>query len=142
DLTFFTAATTLTAGPPSGDLTHAPVSDSAFQAFANQPGNGVVVAPPGVPIGINQVVQTTFNLSGAADVPFSFSLRLTGQAGASVDLFDTAQLSFNLPPGVSVTTDGGFASAVPEPTSLPLVALGGTLLVLLTVRRRVKRRRA
>jgi hypothetical protein len=75
---------------------------------------------------------------------FTFDLRITGSNGAAVDFFDPAQVSFDLPPGVSVTSAGGFfqsgdLSSVPEPSTLALlgIALGTAGL---TAARRVRER--
>jgi hypothetical protein len=87
----------------------------------------------GVPFPIDLIVQNNFRVSGTAanpdDVFFQFELAATGINGVSLDLSHTAQLSFVLSPGVSVTTDGGFAQgfgtqAVPEPSSLLLFGAG------------------
>jgi hypothetical protein len=85
-------------------------------------------------------VEKTFTVDGTLAVPdmrdFVFSVSATGIGGASLNLFDTAQVFAILPPGVSVVTDGGFsaeggAPAVPEPGTLFVLATGlaGTIAV-------------
>lgn len=70
-------------------------------------------------------------------VPFGISYELVAKAGGvgAVDFSSTAWLSFDLPPGTSVSSEAGyFQSAVPEP-ALPAM-MGAGLLVLIFLRRR------
>ena len=74
------------------------------------------------------------------DTPFSlsYSLRADVSQGTTFDLFNTGNLSFILPAGVSITSMGGYTTAVPEPVSAWL--LGSGLLVIfgvLKVRRKI-----
>jgi hypothetical protein len=95
--------------------------------FANMPLPGFSVPIANVPFFIDLVVEDTISVSGTLDVPFNFVLQATGVNGASLNVFDTAQLSFVLPPGASVSTDGGFFQSgpvAPEPSSLLLLATG------------------
>ena len=114
-----------------GNRTH-----NATAQFANMPLQGYTVPIANVPFLIDLVVEDTFSVSGTLanpdSVSFDFLLAASGVGGASLNLSDTAQLSFVLPPGVDVNTDGGFyqsGSAVPEPSSL--VSLGTGFACLL-----------
>ncbi|MBI5196004.1 MAG: PEP-CTERM sorting domain-containing protein, partial [Nitrospirae bacterium] len=48
--------------------------------------------------------------------------------GGSSDFFNTAAISFNLPPGTWITSDGGYTQGgqapVPEPSTLLLLGSG------------------
>jgi hypothetical protein len=129
DLEYVTVATNLNSSEEAlpGSVPH----DQA--QFANKPLGGYTVPTLGVPFPIDLVVQKTFSVSGTAANPddehFTFELLATGYNRVSLDVSHTAQLSFVLPPGVSVTTDGGFSqgfgtSAVPEPSSFLLLGAG------------------
>jgi hypothetical protein len=77
----------------------------------------------------------------------AFDLRLSGGNGAALDFSHTAQVTFDLPPGVTVTSDGGFfqsgePSSVPEPSSLALLAVGVVTAGLTAARRRRARQTA
>lgn len=72
-----------------------------------------------------------------AGTPFGISYELAAKAGGvgAVDFSSTAWLSFDLPPGTSVSSQAGyFQSAVPEP-ALPGL-MGAGVLVLIFLRRR------
>jgi len=81
----------------------------------------------------------TFSVTGTATVPddlvLDFTLYVGAADGASLDLSNTAQLVFDLGPGISVTSDGGFSqsnqgAAVPEPSSLAMVLTGAAAIFL------------
>jgi hypothetical protein len=67
-------------------------------------------------------------------------MRLAPSEGAQFDFLDTAQLVIDLPPGVSVTSDGGFfaqgASIVPEPSTWAMMLIGFAGLAVMGYRRR------
>lgn len=59
--------------------------------------------------------------------PLVYFLRLDTRNIDQLDFFSTAELTFDLPEGVTVTSVGGFTSrqtAVAEPSSVLLVSLG------------------
>ena len=121
-----------------GNRTH-----NATAQFANMPLQGYTVPIANVPFLIDLVVEDTFRVSGTLAKPdslsFDFLLAASGVGGASLNLSDTAQLSFVLPPGVDVNTDGGFSqsgSAVPEPSSLVLLGTGFACLLGYSRRRK------
>ena len=63
-----------------------------------------------------------------ASIPISLSMGSFSRNGMDTDY--TATTSLDLPNGVLLTSDSGvFASAVPEPASLSLLALGGIALL-------------
>jgi hypothetical protein len=116
---------------------------NATAQFANMPLQGYTVPIANVPFLIDLVVEDTFRVSGTLAKPdslsFDFLLAASGVGGASLNLSDTAQLSFVLPPGVDVNTDGGFSqsgSAVPEPSSLVLLGTGFACLLGYSRRRK------
>ena len=116
---------------------------NATAQFANMPLQGYTVPIANVPFLIDLVVEDTFRVSGTLAKPdslsFDFLLAASGVGGASLNLSDTAQLSFVLPPGVDVNTDGGFSqsgSAVPEPSSVVLLGTGFACLLGYSRRRK------
>jgi hypothetical protein len=110
---------------------------------------------------VTEATVPVSRMAGKMDVmlPFFFHFQATAGNGAVVQMggtetilppavstadlsaldFQGVQMSFILPPGASVTTDGGFiqTGSVPEPSTLLLGALGGTLMVLSDVLRRM-----
>ncbi len=83
-----------------------------------------------------------FTLAPGAVLRVLFSLQVgalgSGNWGALVDATQSAQLSMQLPQGVTVISDQPLAwiSAVPEPASAALLAIGLTILALAATRRR------
>jgi hypothetical protein len=102
------------------------VNDPAFQGLPNYS-----LPLLGVPFTIHQIVDTTFDVKDGDARTFLFELQASGAGGSTMNLSDTTQLSFILPPGVSVRTDGGFVqAAVPEPSSLVLIVTGAAAALL------------
>jgi hypothetical protein len=103
-------------------------------ALTTTPGDaslpGVTLVDPGtIPVDLS----TDFIVDPSkGPFEFSFDLRLSGGNGAALDFAHTAEVTFDLPPGITVTSLGGFqspATAVPEPRSIlslavALVSLG------------------
>ena len=117
---------------------------TATGKFSNHPLEGYTLEFPNETFGIDLQVEKTFVVDGTLAVPdmrdFIFSLSATGIGGASLNLFDTAQVFAILPPGVSVVTDGGFSAvggtpAVPEPSSMALLASAALFLAPMLRRR-------
>jgi len=78
--------------------------------------------------------QSTFSESAGSTFNVFYNLSAQVAAGSSIDLYDPGQLSFTLPDGYSIDSEGGFQypvppSAVPEPASFGLV--GAVVAVLL-----------
>jgi hypothetical protein len=97
-------------------------------AFTTSPGSalqGIPLVPPGT---LNVSLSADFSFAvtpGNLSRDLTFDLRLSGGNGASLDFSHTAQVIFDLPPGVTVTSDGGFVGApVPEPSGVCLAGLG------------------
>jgi hypothetical protein len=101
-------------------------------ALTTSPGDanlpGVTLVEPGtIPVDLS----TDFMVDPSkGPFEYTFDLRLSGGNGAALDFAHTAEVTFDLPPGVTVTSLGGFqsATAVPEPPSIRL--LGVVLVVL------------
>ena len=102
-----------------------------FQADNNAPEDQVFPISLSARINFNATVGTAF--------PLYYFLRLdTRGGGTTFDFLSTARLSFDLPPGVSVTSTGGFT--VPEPGTRTLLAIGLlSVSALGRVRRKLKR---
>jgi hypothetical protein len=120
-------ATIIVGAPPgSGIKLFDQVSLTTSPGDAGLP--GVTLVDPGtIPVDLS----TDFVINPAnGPMEFSFDLRLSGVNGAALDVAHTAEVTFDLPPGVTVTSLGGFqgATAVPEPAS---ILLAGVALVLL-----------
>ena len=96
-----------------------------------------------VPNGYTLVQPGTYSITATSTFDVSFSgtqgRQLTSEmflyalGGASLDFFMTARISFDLPQGTSMISDGGFfqTSSVPEPaivvlvlSGLPVIAVG------------------
>jgi hypothetical protein len=98
---------------------------------------------PGVPFDIPLFLPVPFQIP-ASTVPITVSrpvtiqLRMEGSGDVMFDTLDGVTFSFpTLPPGVTVTSDFGFSqSAVPEPGSFALVAVGLAGVLVLRLRGR------
>ncbi len=77
----------------------------------------------------------SYTWTQATNVPFGvyYSMNLDAYSGSSIDLTDPGTLSFNLPAGYSLTSEGGYSqgvvTATPEPRTL--AALLTALLAIL-----------
>jgi hypothetical protein len=116
---------------PGGGLTGTLFDQVALTSSPGTALTGIPLVGPGsYPIGLT----TDFSFDVDPNDPstlsrdFTFDLRITGSNGVALDLFHTAQVSFDLPPGVTVTSEGGFfqsgPTSVPEPSTLTLLAIG------------------
>jgi hypothetical protein len=108
-------------------------------SVSTNPGSTLQI-PPNVPFPIHQEADFTFDVTGGQANDLFIELQLTGIGGAAMDFAHTVQLSFDLPPGVSVSTDGGFfqagAPTVPEPSGLILLGSGAAAVLLVDALRR------
>ena len=82
-----------------------------------------------------QFLELDVKFTSKTGVPFrmTYGMNASVYSGSMIDLTDPGTLDFVLPAGYSITSAGGFSSAVPEPTTIVLVALG---LVPVLLRRR------
>jgi hypothetical protein len=121
----------VTVNSPGGGLTGTLFDQVALTSSPGTALTGIPLVGPGsYPIRLT----TDFSFDVDPNNPltlsreFTFDLRITGSNGVALDLFHTAQVSFDLPPGVTVTSDGGFfesgSTSVPEPSTLTLFAIG------------------
>jgi PEP-CTERM motif len=129
-------------GNVASQLTVNPRVDHHDLIFTTSSSPGDIPVTPNVVFPIEEVSQ--LSLLAQSDIPFSVDagLTLNGEGGASFDFLSTAQLSFDLPPGATVTSDSGFFQAgpavgTPEPASLTLASLGVMGLVGYGWRRRM-----
>jgi hypothetical protein len=92
--------------------------------------NGYTLVQPGTyPVSESSTFNVAF--SGNQGTQLTFVMSLYGVGGVSLDFFSTAQISFDLPPGTSITSDGGFvqSASVPEPSTIVLVLSGLPIIV-------------
>jgi hypothetical protein len=85
--------------------------------------------------------SVTFNAAVGTPFTLDYSLRLDAALGGNLDFLSTGALSFNLPPGITISSAAGYpapAQVVPEPTTLVLLGAGfvGTAAVGWRRRRR------
>jgi hypothetical protein len=109
----------------SFDIAAASLSLSPFalatdtERFSNLPRPGFTTEFPNETFGVHLRVERTFAVDGTQAAPdqhdFEFLLLVTGSGGASMNLFDTAQGFAILPPGVTMTTNGGFQRSAARP---------------------------
>jgi hypothetical protein len=83
-----------------------------------------LVQPGSYPVSEISTFDVTFQGSQPLHLIFEMSLQAIG--GVSLDFSSTAHISFDLPPGTSVTSAGGFVqtASVPEPSSIVLILAG------------------
>jgi hypothetical protein len=114
-----------------------------FDRALLQAGNHVDAATP---FAVDLAANLGFVATVGTPFDFGYSLRIaagSGPGGAELDFLHTARLGFELPAGATITSVGGFGSAVtavPEPASLALVAAG--LVALMVGRPSVRRARS
>jgi hypothetical protein len=94
------------------------------------------------PLCLQESADTTFPLAfdftqtrlvtNNTPLDFALEMQLFGAQGAQLDFLNTARLVFDLPPGASVTSIGGFSSVgtlpTPEPPSIMILATAILLL--------------
>ena len=123
-------------------------SDANAAILSLAPGNGgsgtanvsLTSNPNEVAFGYTLVQPGTYSITETStfDVMFSgslprhlmFEMSLYAVGGTSLDFFSTAQVSFDLPPGTSITSDGGFVqtASVPEPSAIVLLLSGAPMI--------------
>jgi hypothetical protein len=118
-------------------------SGSTGDAFAR--GTGEVPFVGGIDL------QTSLTFDVTIGVPFRLTYRLAANARnfSDIDMLGTGSLGFVLPQGYTISSLGGYSSlqptptpnpAVPEPSTLTLMVLGGAFVVRAVRRRRVQER--
>jgi hypothetical protein len=111
-------------------------------ALTTSPGaalQGIPLVMPGT-IPVDLLTDFSFKLDATLARDITFDLRISGGNGAALDFSHTAQVIFDLPPGVTVTSDGGFFESgpleTPEPSSIVSLGLALILLGAISWRRR------
>lgn len=90
---------------------------------------------PGFSIPVHRVGSITLNITEGNPFDLSYGLHTIGTYGGTSDFGATAAISFDLPAGTSITSDGGYTqTAVPVPPAVWL--FGSGLLGLIGVARR------
>jgi hypothetical protein len=93
-------------------------------------------------------LQTSVTFDVTIGTPFTMFYRLAAQARntSDIDMLNTGSLGFVLPQGYTISSLGGYSSlqptptpnpAVPEPSTLTLMGLGGAFVVRAVRRRRM-----
>jgi hypothetical protein len=94
-----------------------------FQADISAPENQVF------PIDLSASITFQANIGTA--FPLLYFLRLDTNHGTDFDFLSTAELRFDLPAGVTVSSEGGFMqAAVPEPSGWVLLGIGAMGLLV------------
>jgi len=104
-----------------------------YQGFSNPSGSSQVPLNTLVPISLT--TTDTFSVTVGTPFDLAYALRLDTNYGTQLDFLSTAQLSFTLPQGATISSQGGF-SVVPLPAAVWL--FGSGLLGLVGVARRKK----
>ncbi len=122
-------AAVLSLAPGNGGTGSANVSLTTNPNFAT---NGFTLVQPGT-YSITETSTFDVSFSGSQGRQLMSEMSLYALGGASLDFFATAKISFDLPEGTSMISDGGFfqSSSVPEPptsvlliSALPIIAVG------------------
>jgi len=95
-----------------------------FSTTPTLAGTALTIVPPGS-IAVHFDTFFTFLARDLQSRDLVLELQVAGISGAALDFSNTARLTFDLPPGTSVSTDGGFVQtgSVPEPSTMVLVLL-------------------
>jgi len=125
-----------------------PIAGESLTALVSFQGPALPISPFDKRVfqaGTNAPLDTSFPISLSASgsfteaigVPFQldYSLRLDTRDTTSLDFLSTANLGFNLPTGVTISSLGGF-TPVPEPATFWLTAYGLVVMTAVSSRRR------
>jgi hypothetical protein len=104
------------------------------QSFTTDPNQPSIFVPPNVHFSIHLDLARSFSVVDNSRVLQS-TFAVVSSDGASLDFLSTAQLRFDLLPGVTATSDAGYfqGGSVPEPSTMVLAGMGMLALGILVL---------